>query len=118
MVWKILSNQYLGVIGSVITALCCLGFAALLGLLSLIGLGFLVNDTILFPLLAIFLLISIYGSYTAFKKHGKKWTCIVTLIGAIILFSGIFIHVIIASIGIVLVIITGIFDIVYNKDMK
>jgi hypothetical protein len=41
----------IGIGGSVFAALCCLGFPALLSILSVIGLGFIVNDTILLPLL-------------------------------------------------------------------
>lgn len=36
----------IGVGGSLFAALCCLGFPALVSLLSAIGLGFLVNDAI------------------------------------------------------------------------
>lgn len=53
----------IGVGGSIFAALCCLGFPALLSTLSAIGLGFLVNDAILVPLLILFLGITIAGLY-------------------------------------------------------
>jgi hypothetical protein len=43
----------LGVGGSLFAALCCLGFPALLSILSAIGLGFLIDD-ILRPLMVVF----------------------------------------------------------------
>jgi mercuric ion transport protein len=39
----------IGVGGSLFAALCCLGFPALVSILSAIGLGFLINDDILRP---------------------------------------------------------------------
>jgi mercuric ion transport protein len=40
-----------GVGGSLFAALCCLGFPALVSILSAIGVGLLINDDILRPLL-------------------------------------------------------------------
>jgi hypothetical protein len=50
-----------GVGGSLFGALCCLGFPALVSILSAIGLGLLINDDILRPLLIGFLLVAIWG---------------------------------------------------------
>jgi MerC mercury resistance protein len=44
----------IGVGGSLFAALCCLGFPALVSILSAIGLGFLINDDILRPLMIVF----------------------------------------------------------------
>lgn len=41
--------------GSIRATLCCDGMPAVLGALSAAGLGFLINDPILLPLLALFL---------------------------------------------------------------
>jgi mercuric ion transport protein len=51
----------IGVGGSLFAALCCLGFPALVSILSAIGLGFLINNDILRPLLIVFLLVAIVG---------------------------------------------------------
>jgi len=56
-----------GVGGSLFAALCCLGFPALVSILSAIGLGFLINDDILRPLLILFLLVAILGPLFAGK---------------------------------------------------
>jgi hypothetical protein len=56
----------IGVGGSLFAALCCLGFPALVSLLSAIGLGFLMNDAILIPLLILFLARTIWVSTLAF----------------------------------------------------
>ena len=41
----------LGVVGSLIAALCCLGVPTVLSIFTAIGLGFLINDAVLLPLL-------------------------------------------------------------------
>ena len=51
----------IGVGGSLFAALCCLGFPALLAILSAVGLGFLVNDAVLTPMLVLFLLVTLAG---------------------------------------------------------
>lgn len=60
-----------GVSGSLFAALCCLGFPALLSILSTIGLGFFINDAILLPLLIVFLAITLYGLYRGYQRHGR-----------------------------------------------
>jgi hypothetical protein len=40
---------------------CALGFPALVSILSAIGLGFLINDDILRPMMIVFLLLAIFG---------------------------------------------------------
>jgi|SRR5712692_3507820 len=60
-----------GIGGSLFAALCCLGFPALLSILSAVGLGFLIHDAVLFPLLVAFLALTIYGLYRGYQRHGR-----------------------------------------------
>ena len=66
----------IGIGGSVFAALCCLGFPALLSILSAIGLGFIVNDTILIPLLLLFLAVTLLGLYLGTSHHHEPWALI------------------------------------------
>ncbi len=61
----------IGVGGSLFATLCCLGFPALLSILSALGLGFLINDTILLPLLVVFLALTLYGLYHGYQRHSR-----------------------------------------------
>src|SRR6266704_253399 len=79
--WKRHTDK-VGVVGSVFTALCCLGFPALLSILSAIGLGFLINDAVLLRLLIIFLL--------AMHEHHRAAAFVIGLISAAGLFIFIF----------------------------
>jgi mercuric ion transport protein len=69
-----------GVGGSVFAALCCLGLSALLSILSAVGLGLLINDAILLPLLVVSLAFTLYGLYQRYQKH--RWSEAVLLGGA------------------------------------
>lgn len=62
----------LGLGGTVFAALCCLGFPALLSLLSAVGMGFLVNDAILLPLLVVFVAVTLVGLWHGTRQHGSR----------------------------------------------
>ena len=68
--WTRSLDQF-GAVGSVIATLCCLGFAPLVALLSAIGVGFLVNDAVLLPLLVVFLVLGGIGLWNAARAHGR-----------------------------------------------
>ena len=72
----------IGVGKSLFAALCCLGFPALLSILSAIGLGFLINDAVVLPLLAVFLLVTLAGLYLGVRHHGSWLAFILGLVSA------------------------------------
>lgn len=65
----------LGVGGSIVAAACCLGAPALLSIFSAVGLGFLINDAVLLPLMIVFLAIALYGLYAGVRHHGR-WSAV------------------------------------------
>lgn len=73
----------IGLLGTIFTALCCIGTSGLLAFLSAIGVGFLINDAILLPLLLIFLAVSMMGLYSSFKGHTNRWSVILGGISSI-----------------------------------
>ncbi len=89
--WKKHTDK-VGVVGSVFTALCCLGFPALLSILSAIGLGFLINDAVLIPLLIIFLLVTIVGLALGMRAHHRATAFVIGLISA----AGVFVFIFVA----------------------
>src|SRR6266852_4906866 len=99
--WKKHTDQ-VGVVGSVFAALCCLGFPALLSILSAIGLGFLINDAVLLPLLIIFLVVTLGGLYLGVRHHGSWLAFLVGLISAASVFIFIFVtfNKVLAAIGV------------------
>ncbi len=81
----------IGAGGSIFAALCCLGFPAFLSVLSAVGLGFLINDKILMPLLVVFLLITLYGLYRGKQRHGQPQAFWLGIISAVVTFGFIFV---------------------------
>ena len=100
-----------GIGGSIFAALCCLGFPALLSILSAIGLGFLINDAILLPLLAIFLVVTLIGLYVGMRHHGQPWAFALGLISAVVTFVFIFINTVVAYFGLAGLIVAGVLNI-------
>jgi len=91
----------LGIVGSLIAALCCLGVPAVLSIFAAIGLGFLINDAVLLPLLGVFLLITLIGLFSGYRLHRKKAALIVGLVSAVVMFLFLFIFPPITYIGLV-----------------
>lgn len=61
-----------GPIGSVVSALCCLGVAPALSALAAVGLGFLIHDWILIPLLTLFLGVTVRALHRDRPRHGHE----------------------------------------------
>lgn len=74
----------IGVGGSLFAALCCLGFPALLAILSAAGLGFLANDAVVIPLLVLFLLFTLWGLYFGKRHHGSWMPFFVGVAGSVV----------------------------------
>ena len=81
----------IGVLGSFFSVLCCLGFPGIVGLLSAIGAGFLINDAILLPFLIISLVIAIIGIFVSWIKHKKILPLILATMSAVITFVFLFV---------------------------
>lgn len=79
----------IGVGGSLFAALCCLGFPALLAILSAAGLGFLIHDAVLIPVLVVFLALTLYGLYHGMRRHGRRQALGIGVVASLILFTSI-----------------------------
>jgi len=105
-------KQISGSIGSIFASLCCLGFAPVLAALSAAGLGFVINDAVLIPLLALFLGIALWGMKSSQRKHGKKAPFYVGAAGAVAALVGVFVFIPIHVIGLIALVGASIWDIV------
>jgi mercuric ion transport protein len=82
-----------GVLGAVCASLCCAGTPLIIAGHSAVGLGFLKNDAILWPLMFISLAVAMWGFWTGRQLHGLTRPLIVALLGAVALVAGVvFIH--------------------------
>lgn len=104
-----------GAFGSIFAALCCIGTPALLAFLSAIGLGFLINDAILLPLLAAFLILTGYGLAVSRKRHGRKEPLIVFGISAAVIVITMWFSTIGVIAGLIGLIASTVMNIVYQR---
>jgi mercuric ion transport protein len=74
-----------GPLGTIFAALCCIGTPGLLAFLSAMGVGFLISDALLLPLLILFLAISMAGLYYSFKTHKNRWPVILGGISSLLI---------------------------------
>ena len=82
MAWQ---NQLdkLGVVGSFIAAACCLGLPAIVSIFAALGLGFLINDAVLLPLLLVFLTLTLFGLFQGYQRHKRVWPLVVGAVSAL-----------------------------------
>jgi len=78
-----------GIVGSAVS-LCCAGTAVLLSFLAGLGLGFLINDVILFPVLFLSFGVVLYSLHTNKKDHGKQSLFNIALSSMGLIIAGIF----------------------------
>jgi len=104
-----------GVVGSIFAALCCIGTPALLAFLSAIGLGFLINDLVLLPLLAVFLILTGYGLIVSRKRHGRKEPLIVFGVSAAVIVITMWFSTVGVIIGMIGLSLSTILNIVYQR---
>lgn len=93
-----------GPLGAIFAAACCLGFSWLVGLATAIGAGFIIRDSILLPLLIIFLAFTVWGLWRSFQRHHRPYALWIGASGAILLVAGMFVSHPLAYPGIALLI--------------
>ncbi len=81
------------------TALCCLGAAPILAGLGAVGLGFLVNDLILIPILVLFLGVTLWALRRDQPRHGRGGPFKVSAVGALATVGGLWISAIVVAAG-------------------
>lgn len=82
-----------GVLGAVFAALCCAGTPFIVAGLAAVGLGFLKNDAILWPLMFASLAVALWGFQTGRRLHGLIGPFVTAVVGSIALIAGVvFIH--------------------------
>jgi hypothetical protein len=76
------SGSAFAALAAFVTTLCCLGFPSLVGFLSALGAGFLINDRYLEPLLAAMLLLTLVVTGLHLRRHRQPWPGVLSVIAA------------------------------------
>lgn len=93
-----------GPVGSVVAALCCLGVAPLLAALGAVGLGFVVNDLILVPLLVLFLGVTLWALRRDRPRHGHGGPFVASTVGALATVGGLWVSALVVGAGLALLV--------------
>lgn len=91
MSWREHLDKF-GIVGSFIAALCCLGVPAVVSIVAAIGLGFLIKDAILLPLMVVFLLVALMGLYLGYRAHRQPWPLILGSVSSVAALIFVFVH--------------------------
>ncbi|MBA2510056.1 MAG: MerC domain-containing protein [Actinomycetota bacterium] len=112
-----MKSSVFGSLGATVAALCCAGVPAVLGALSAAGLGFLVNDLILFPLLALFLALGLWGLWDGVRRHGLRAVLVLGGVGSLLMVAGILLQPLIVYAGAAAMIAASVWNVVVLRQM-
>lgn len=101
--------------GSIFTALCCLGVSPVLGALSAVGLGFLLRDAILIPLLALFLGLTIWGLRREHARHGRAGPERLSWLAAALTLAGLWMSALVAGLGLALLVAASLWSLLLTR---
>lgn len=107
-----------GPIGSIFAALCCLGFAPALAALSAVGLGFLINDLVLIPLLVLFLGASIWGLHRDRARHQTPGPEYLGWVASVLSVSGLWISGAVVGAGLTLLVAGSVWNVLALRSMR
>lgn len=105
-------SDKLGTGGSLLAALCCLGTPAIVAFLTSVGAGFLINDLILLPLLAVSLFAALWGLEKGREAHRNPGPLQLGTAGAVLIPAGIFAGAWLVTFGAALLIIASVWNVV------
>ncbi len=75
-----------GILGAILSHLCCVGIGANIGFFAAIGAGFLMNNMIRVPIVTISLVISMLGVFMSYSKHRNIFPFIMSVISSVVIF--------------------------------
>ncbi len=108
-------KQLIGSSSSLLVGACCLGLTPLLSGLTAVGLGFLINDLILLPLLAIALAFTLWVLWSASKRHKLKAPFYVAIVASAIAFAALWVFVPLSYAGFAVLFGTTIWDYIVGR---
>ncbi|TAN02154.1 MAG: MerC domain-containing protein [Rhodanobacteraceae bacterium] len=101
---KDLFKQLGSLLGALFAAACCLGLPLLLSALSVAGLGFLIHDAILIPLLVAFVVLNLWLLWRTTGGHADRRPFGLGVIGGLLAVIGLYIHPSAAALGLLLLV--------------
>jgi mercuric ion transport protein len=91
MSWKEQLDK-IGIVGSFVAAACCMGLPAVVSIVAALGLGFLIQDAVLRPLMLVFLAVTLIGLLLGFRIHRRLWPVAIALGSGVTAYVFTFVH--------------------------
>jgi len=113
-----MKRQIIGTLGSIFAALCCIGTPALLAFLTSLGVGFLINDLILLPLLLVLLAVSMWGLSRSRLTHGQSGPLTLAVVCSVIVFAAVWFSPIVVLLGLAGLLAASVWDMGLHKTCK
>lgn len=111
-------KQLTGSFGAIIAGACCLGLPPLIAVLTGVGMGFILHDAILIPLLIIILGFTLWSLNASKKKHAKVGPLYLGAGMSILAFSGLWILTAVSWLGFIGLISVSIWDVFLIKRLN
>lgn len=112
-----LIKQLGSALAAVFAAACCLGLPVLISALSAAGLGFLIHDAILIPLLIAFVMLNLSLLWRACVRHGNRRPFVLGVASGIIAVVGLYIHPLAATLGLIGLVVSSFWDFTNGRRM-
>lgn len=110
-----LIKQLASFAGTVFAAACCLGLPLVLSALGALGLGFLIHDAILIPLLVGFIALNLWLLRGSARRHGAMAPFWLALAGGVLAVAGLFVHAAVPILGLSLLLGASLWDFVNGR---
>jgi len=107
-----------GPVVSLFAALCCLGAAPLLAALSAVGLGFVIHDAILIPLLAAAMGFTIWALNRDRPRHGNKRPLSLAALALPLTVGGLWVSSVAVGAGLVLLVAASIGNVILMRQTR
>lgn len=108
-------KQLAGSFGSILAGACCLGLPPLIAALTGAGMGFVLHDAILIPLLVVMLSFTLWGLNSSKKKHQQTGPFYLGAASSILAFVGLWVFVPISWLGFIALIFASIWDMILSR---
>jgi len=103
-------KQLAGSFGSIVAGACCLGLTPLIATLTGVGMGFILHDAILIPLLVVMLGFTLWSLNASRKRHGQNMPFYLGITSSLLAFVGLWVFVPASWAGFIGLIVVSIWD--------
>ncbi len=111
-------KQVTSSIGALIAGACCLGLPPLIAALTGVGMGFLLHDAILIPLLVVLLGFTVWSLHKSQQRHGEKGPFYAGVVSSVLAFAGLWVFVPLSWLGFIGLIAASVWDVLILRKSK